>query len=637
MPRAKKRALVMGAASIPVIPFAGDIAAASTAASLAPPELRKKTAALQFGGAQAGGLAGGAAGAYGLAAAAKHPKVQAGIDTAGKKAADVKAGVRSKLGMAPKIPKSGPNPLERVAAKSPKAAGRAMKPLLRNPKTALAGAAIGAFAGGQAGGYAGYGHALNLEDKRNGVTKSQDNRHGSRVAKYASPPAMNQREKKQLAHRKEITAGLSVAGSATGLSALGTTVASRALKRKNPRLSGKLKAASVPLLTAGAGFGGVNGLFYAAIQHKEARRKQVASKSYVPGMVGWAPITNKGSSGIRAVSHAHRAMQKIRLLPANADPKAGVKALRRSGLDKLPAKSLYPHVTGTGVHKPLSAPRPSSQGRKIWPGQSSPKGKTTVVEHHPGTPRDAQGNIGAGGRKLSDDNWGGDAAYNGRGGGVIRINSQQSAHGQDKALEHEKRHIAPRRNPVHLQNRMMRDEATTGREEGRADIHRPRGGPDMSTYAGSPEFRRGYEEVQRKIRYSQAHGKGVGKSLVNGVGWRPITNKGLSGIKPMTKDQIKLHRYELEAPATGAKKKYRGVLRQMGFDSKRATHEDIGVHRRWQNVPDSRPPIRRTLAVAKSFIRLPKKPRITPLKAAGTRRGGLVRTGSAVRTRRGVI
>lgn len=61
-------------------------------------------------------------------------------------------------------------------------------------------------------------------------------------------------------------------------------------------------------------------------------------------------------------------------------------------------------------------------------------------------------------------------------------------------LEHEQRHIAPKRNPIRWQERKQ-DPFRRGREEGRADFGIPRDHP----YPGNPEFRRGYEDVQARM------------------------------------------------------------------------------------------------------------------------------------------
>lgn len=284
MTSGQKRARVMGASGVPIIPFAGDIAAATQAARMAPPELKKKTAALQFGGAQAGGLAGGAAAAYGATALSRHAGVAARakrvsakvnqtaashpnlVNTAAspKRNLDTKiASTRGKLGLKPK---STQNPLERVVAhaKTPKLVRGALKPLMHNPKVAVAAGMAGSTLGGQAGGFAGYGHALKLERERN--IKSRDNRHGvsKRDITMTAADTHRQAKKKRLqAHLSEVTGGL-------GITALGALGASKVPGVRGTRAAKHLTGYVTPALTASAGIGGAGSFNFARYTRKEA-------------------------------------------------------------------------------------------------------------------------------------------------------------------------------------------------------------------------------------------------------------------------------------------------------------------------------------------------------------------------------
>jgi hypothetical protein len=275
MTSGQKRARVMGASGIPIIPFAGDIAAASTAASMAPPELRKKTAALQFGGAQAGGTALGVAGAYGLSAAARKPKVEHAVTTASDRvsgtAGKVGAGTRRRVGLQPKtIKEAKKGHLERAVegvsehARTPKLVRAAVKPLTHNPKLAVLGAVVGSTVGGQAGGYVGYGHALKLERDRNAKLAARDSKHG--VSKLVDKP-LTDKQRHGRAGKKRLQANISTFTGLTGMGALAATAAG-----KIPRLK-KLGALQTPLLTAGAGVGGVGSFNFARYTRDEANRE----------------------------------------------------------------------------------------------------------------------------------------------------------------------------------------------------------------------------------------------------------------------------------------------------------------------------------------------------------------------------
>ena len=310
----QKRARVMAAGTTPGV---GDFAAAAAAGRMAPPNLRAKTQALQFSGSVGGSTVGATAGAYGGAALVKKvPAVRAHAEWAnGKLDANVRDPINAaKARAAGKIhPKFGEWVKARDAkagstfgrragkwaasshpgvARVGRAATKAHGPLAGAGAAAVLGAVVGQSIGSTAGSTSAYGHALHLEDKQRGykITKSTDNRHGSRISKAESPKAMNRAEVRRSAKAKNQSAALSVLGSTTGLGALGSQVAGRSLGRRLPRTAARLKSLPVPLLTAGAGLGGVNGLLYARIQHKEAKRELAKGLLHLPRVPLVAPV-----------------------------------------------------------------------------------------------------------------------------------------------------------------------------------------------------------------------------------------------------------------------------------------------------------------------------------------------------------
>ena len=295
MTHAQKRARV---ASVTGLPIVADLAQAGQAARMAPPPLRKKTAALTYGGGQAGGTAGSVAGAYGAAALARRSKHFASGTARVNDAIDsTKASVRSVVGMKVKAPR--PGLLERTATnpKAPELLRRAAKPLVGHGKAAAIGSLVLGGLGGVAGSQSGYGAALKMEDKYKAARShdSQSARHGTRVAKSDAARVMTPREQVKLRRQKEQSAAISVASGYTGLGALGATVGSKIPHARSAKLRGHLGKVPVPLLTVGAGLGGVNAFKYANIQHQEASAK--VKKSYLSAtgrMVRRAPSVRRG-------------------------------------------------------------------------------------------------------------------------------------------------------------------------------------------------------------------------------------------------------------------------------------------------------------------------------------------------------
>lgn len=300
--RGQKRARVMGAGAAPLI---GDFTAAGAAASMAPPELRKKTAALQFGGSMGGNVVGSAAGAYGLVHAAKHPSVKAGVDRANSAIDAGTNAVRSKLGMKPKADKGM---LMRVAEhkRTPGPVRGALRPLAKNPKVAALGMLGGGMVGSTAGGWGGYGHALKLEEKRNARRHSPNptSRHGSGSRAVAKRDArvLTQEDHRKQARKKKIAANVATFTGVTGTTALGALGGAKLLRVRAATKAGhvkvphvpkspaeRLESVQTPLLTAGAGVGGLGSFNFAAIQRKEAKAEQAqggVKKALVPRVPG---------------------------------------------------------------------------------------------------------------------------------------------------------------------------------------------------------------------------------------------------------------------------------------------------------------------------------------------------------------
>lgn len=275
MSHAQKRRRV---ATVTGLPFVADAAQAGQAARMAPPELRRKTAALTYGGGQLGGVSGSVAGAYGAAALARRSKrFTAGTAKVDDAVSAGKAKARSVVHLPPKG--DGPSIGARALGKAPsplrRAAAKVARPLAGHGKAAAVGSLVLGALGGQAGSQTGYGAALKMEDRLRAKrsTSNQGARHGTRVAKAEPAKVMTPRERVKLRRQKEQSAALSMAGGVTGLGALGASVGSK-VPHVSPKIRGRLGKVPVPLLTAGAGLGGINAFKYADIQHKEAKFKK---------------------------------------------------------------------------------------------------------------------------------------------------------------------------------------------------------------------------------------------------------------------------------------------------------------------------------------------------------------------------
>ena len=472
MSRAKKRSMV---AAVTGLPVAADIAQAGLAARMAPPPLRKKTAAQVYGGGQVGGLAGTAAGAYGAAALARRSiKFEAGTVKVNDALDSGKAKVRNAVGLAPKSEK--PSLVARALRKTPGSIQRGTvkmaKPLAGHGKVAAVGGLIGGAAGGMTGSQTGYGFALRAEDryKAKVARSSQSARHGSRVAKADAPKIMTPREQTKLRRAKHHNAVSSQVGGAIGLTALAATLGSKVptVGRKN---AARLAKVPVPLLTAGAGLSGLNSFGYASIQNKEASHK--IKKSFVPG-TGWVKAQKLAPAQVTHMKD-HLKPSEFNFDDMFAAPKN--------------------RFAGRGIHNTYAHRSPSSaSGRKIWDDHPTPRdGKvTTSVIPAPRSRRTT------GAKSGPEAGWGGDAAPDGKGGGRIRINQAIAPEKHATVRAHEMAHLAPKRNPTRLST-MQRNDVLRGREEGRADWMAGR-----SSYPGNKEFHTGYDHVQTKMRAAGA-------------------------------------------------------------------------------------------------------------------------------------
>lgn len=351
MSRAERRARVTAAGGLPVV---GDFAQAAAAARLSPQKYRTRTAAQSYAGGVGAGLAGNAAGAAGaLALANRHQGFKRKAEAASDVIDSGKAKARSAVGLKP----SGSSMTSRVLAsdKTPAgvkrvashvAASPAGRAIAKNPKVAAVGALVGGAVAGQVGQQLTYSRIMTRDDKYRRAQNTAG-RHGTRVAK-ADAKQLTQREKKQLSRRKERSAAMSLIGGGTGLGALGATLASHHASPLKPAMRARLGRLPVPLLTTGAGVGGINAFTNAAIQHKEA--KASLAKSAKPHLLEISgPHHLVQTNGPRARSElkrvlerdkAHRGMYVAGGRQLRVDRQRGVvvaKALRPTGLRRAPA------------------------------------------------------------------------------------------------------------------------------------------------------------------------------------------------------------------------------------------------------------------------------------------------------------
>lgn len=297
-PRAK-RAAVAAAGATPVV---GDFAAAATAARLAPPEQRRAAAATQYAGSQGGGLAGAAAGAYGLSRLAhSSPRVSRGTEALNNKINSVKERVPGHARLVATGQKLGdaarrfPKPAGASAGRAGAAARAFKAPIKAAPAAAAVGALVGSTVGAQVGGYAGYGHVLHREQKRNATLAS--------VGKAQTLPdgvRLSQRQQAQLRRRKRANAAASTVTGTLGIAAFGALGAKR-VRRFSPAVRHHLNSAPTTLGTASLGLGGANSLLGASIQRREAGVKKALVPTRRPTYGASYLQRRRGPAGVQAV------------------------------------------------------------------------------------------------------------------------------------------------------------------------------------------------------------------------------------------------------------------------------------------------------------------------------------------------
>lgn len=289
-------------------PFVGDFTSAAQAARLSPPELRRRTAAQQYGANVGSGMAGNVGGAVGAAAlASRHKGFERRANQANDAIDGAKNRVRSAVGLGPSKPGSGRVTRALQSQKVPRLVRSSAGLVARKPAAAAVGALVGGAVTGNIGSQAAYGAIMTRDDKHR--AKNPSVRHGSqKISKGDTPKPLSQREKKQLGRRKEHNAVMSMMTGTTGLSALGATLGAKGLRTKagmrlvHPRraipLSRKLEKYPVPALTAGAGIGGINAYTGAAIQHKEAKQVAAVRKGF-PGVRATLVTTGRRAPAVR--------------------------------------------------------------------------------------------------------------------------------------------------------------------------------------------------------------------------------------------------------------------------------------------------------------------------------------------------
>jgi hypothetical protein len=185
--------------------------------------------------------------------------------------------------------------------------------------------------GGMTGQNVAYGRAMTRDDR----LRAQRHHDAGVVKALATserpgpkPIPLSRGEQNRLRRRKERSAALSVLGGTTGLSALGATLGSAALKKRPtlalriPKTTKALKDVQVPLLTAGAGLGGINSFNYASIQHKEAGqvRKAWSRPEKVAAGLGVAGAGAIGFAATPTGRNYHRRARAQNLLYRSGNP-----------------------------------------------------------------------------------------------------------------------------------------------------------------------------------------------------------------------------------------------------------------------------------------------------------------------------
>lgn len=227
---------------------------------------------------------------------------------------------------------------------------------------------------------------------------------------------------------------------------------------------GELRRGRIAGHLAGAGAGAAGGV--GGVKGWQAHQKKAAAKvkkSYVPG-VGYKALSSLGRVRRGQVREGVEYASRVR---ANAGSR-----FKQGNLGGPQGKG--------------------AKGRKLWEGQRTPMNRQIKVSSRP--------------TAVSRDNPGiaGYAMANGRGGGKVKVFNSAHATPEDAAITraHEIAHVTPKRNIPRLHER-TNNPRVSGREEGRADFIAHGGKSPGAYHDDSPEFQRGYREVQHKMHLAR--------------------------------------------------------------------------------------------------------------------------------------
>jgi hypothetical protein len=243
------------------LPFVGDIAAAGTAARVAPrdkPRAFGQTLAQQYGSAVGGTIVGGRIG-YGLTQL--HPRVATGAAHTVAQVGRTKAAVRAKIPVKI-VSTKPPGPVLRAAKQVPKAISHAGK--LATPGGMIGGLVGGAIAGQTVAPalYARYQRKHEMESASKSLRDTKRD-----VVSKRDVSTMSLDERKKLAREKRRQAHLAYVGGSLGITGLGLLGASRFAK---PATRAKLLRAATITPVVGGGVGAVGAFNLGRIQNREA-------------------------------------------------------------------------------------------------------------------------------------------------------------------------------------------------------------------------------------------------------------------------------------------------------------------------------------------------------------------------------
>lgn len=372
MTSGQKRAAVYAAGGPPII---GDFTSAAMAGHLAPPEQRRRAAATQYLGSNAGSWGGAAAGAYGGAALArKVPAVNRGAQALQGGARSVRQGAADRLpkaigrhvapapaGTPPKMLRAASVLERRGAQRGARALRAAWKPLSHAPAAAVVGGMAGQIAGGTGSGWAAMSANLRAEQKRNAKLSNG-------VRKVAG---LTHREKVEQYRRKRRNVALSTMTTTAGAVGAGALALSHGghLPRIGPKLAAnKEKIERIGLHTAlvGGGLGAVQGAQSIGIQHrdlrgqaKELRLDEVGKAFRTPSFRRSSIAMRRGRTGV--LMPVHRSNGIAKMARPRMVPKGGFKGTRK--LESKPAKPVE-------VKQPKPTPAAQPAASKPWAAMS---------------------------------------------------------------------------------------------------------------------------------------------------------------------------------------------------------------------------------------------------------------------------